>query len=118
MLPLVYSGQSGSLSAFLYMENSLDPKLVNGKIMICDRDSSPRIAKGMVVKDVGGATMIFTNSNSSSEDLVADTHMLSACAIGFDEGDAIKAYASFAANAIATMAFLSSKLLSLFFFER
>ena len=114
MLPLVYSGQSSGLSAFLCIEKSLDPKLVNGKIVIYDHDSSPCVAKGMVVKDAGGATMVLANGNSNSEGLIVDTHMLSACAVGSDEGDAIKAYASSTANPTATMAFLSSKLLSPF----
>ncbi|CAA6655984.1 unnamed protein product [Spirodela intermedia] len=42
MLPLVYPGKSGGLSASLCMENSLDPQLVKGAIVICERGSSPR----------------------------------------------------------------------------
>ncbi|XP_008780995.1 subtilisin-like protease SBT1.6 [Phoenix dactylifera] len=105
MLPLVYPGQSGGLSASLCMENSLDPKLVKGKIVICDRGSSPRVAKGMVVKEAGGAAMILANGNSNGEGLVGDAHVLPACSVGSDEGDAIKAYVSSAANPTATMAF-------------
>ncbi|XP_019701896.3 subtilisin-like protease SBT1.6 [Elaeis guineensis] len=114
MIPLVYPSQFGGLSASLCMENSVDPKLVNGKIVICDRSSSLRMAKGMVVKDVGGAAMILAHDNSNSERLVVDTHVLPTCAVGSDEGDAIKAYASSTTNPTAMMAFLSSKPLSLF----
>ncbi|KAG1361947.1 subtilisin-like protease SBT1.6 [Cocos nucifera] len=105
MFPVVYPGQAGGLSASLCMENSLDPKLVKGKIVICDRGSSPRVAKGMVVKDAGGAAMILANGVSNSEGLVADAHVLPACAVGSDEGDAIKAYVSSTGNPTATMAF-------------
>ncbi|XP_010920139.1 subtilisin-like protease SBT1.6 [Elaeis guineensis] len=105
MLPVVYPGKSGGLSASLCMENSLDPKLVQGKIVICDRGSSPRVAKGVVVKEAGGAGMILANGISNGEGLVGDAHVLPACSVGSDEGDALKAYVSSAANPTATIAF-------------
>ncbi|XP_008788427.2 subtilisin-like protease SBT1.6 [Phoenix dactylifera] len=105
MLPLVYPGKSGGLSASLCMENSLDPKLLRGKIVICDRGSSPRVAKGVVVMEAGGAGMILANGISNREGLVGDAHVLPACAVGSDEGDALKAYVSSAANPTATINF-------------
>ncbi|XP_044509370.1 subtilisin-like protease SBT1.6 [Mangifera indica] len=103
MFPLVYPGKSGVLS--LCMENSLDPSLVKGKIVICDRGSSPRVAKGLVVKKAGGVGMILVNGISNGEGLVGDAHLLPACALGSDEGDVVKAYVSSGANPTATLDF-------------
>lgn len=105
MFSLVYPGKSGGLSASLCMENSLDPKLVMGKIVICDRGSSPRVAKGLVVKEAGGVGMILANENSNGEGLVGDAHVLPACAVGSDEGDAVKAYVQSSPNPTATIQF-------------
>ncbi|KAG6761666.1 hypothetical protein POTOM_034895 [Populus tomentosa] len=105
MYPLVYPGKSGVLAASLCMENSLDPKMVRGKIVVCDRGSSPRVAKGLVVKKAGGVGMILANGVSNGEGLVGDAHLIPACALGSDEGDAVKAYASSTSNPVATIAF-------------
>ncbi|XP_072957018.1 subtilisin-like protease SBT1.6 [Typha angustifolia] len=110
MLPIVYPGRSGGLSASLCMENSLDPKLVGGKIVICDRGSSPRVAKGQVVKEAGGAGMVLANSASNGEGLVGDAHVLPACAVGADEGDALKSYVASATNPVATINFKGTVL--------
>ncbi|KAJ4851037.1 hypothetical protein Tsubulata_012315 [Turnera subulata] len=105
MYPLVYPGKTGMLSASMCMENSLDPNLVRGKIVICDRGSSPRVAKGLVVKKAGGVGMILANGISNGEGLVGDAHLLPTCALGSDEGDAVKAYVSSVRNAVATINF-------------
>ncbi|GMI88076.1 subtilisin-like serine protease 2 [Hibiscus trionum] len=103
MYPVVYPGKSGELSASLCMENSLDPNVVRGKIVICDRGSNPRVAKGMVVKEAGGIGMILANGASNGEGLVGDAHLLPACALGSDEGDAVKKYVSSSPNPTATI---------------
>ncbi|KAK1262503.1 Subtilisin-like protease [Acorus gramineus] len=104
MYPIVYPGKAGGLSASLCMENSLDPKLVKGNIVICDRGSSPRVSKGLVVKEAGGAGMILANGISNGEGLVGDAHVLPACAVGSAEGDALKAYVA-SSSATATIRF-------------
>ncbi|CAM8990765.1 unnamed protein product [Rhodiola kirilowii] len=105
MYPLIYPGKSGTLSASLCMEDSLDPSLVRGKIVICDRGSSARVAKGVVVKKAGGVGMILANGISNGEGLVGDAHLLPACAVGSTEGDAVKTYVSSTANPTATINF-------------
>ncbi|OIV99551.1 hypothetical protein TanjilG_17361 [Lupinus angustifolius] len=105
MYELVYPGKSGALADSLCMDNSLDPKMVRGKIVVCDRGSNPRVAKGLVVKKAGGVGMILANGISNGEGLVGDAHLLPACAVGADEGDLIKAYISYSSshrNATAT----------------
>ncbi|KAF5204110.1 Subtilisin-like protease SBT1.6 [Thalictrum thalictroides] len=105
MFPVVYPGKSGLLSASLCMENSLDPKLINGKIVICDRGSNPRVAKGLVVKKAGGVGMILANGASHGEGLVGDAHLIPACALGANEADSVKSYISSTLNPTATIVF-------------
>lgn len=103
--PLVYPGKSGVLSVSLCMENSLDPRVVRGKIVVCDRGSNPRVAKGLVVRKAGGVGMILANGISNGEGLVGDAHLIPACAIGAHEGDAIKTYIASSRNPTATIDF-------------
>ncbi|KAL6270811.1 hypothetical protein ACE6H2_027722 [Prunus campanulata] len=105
MYPVVYPGKSGMLSGSLCMENSLDPREVRGKIVICDRGSSPRVAKGLVVKKAGGVGMILANGISNGEGLVGDAHLIPTCAVGADEGDAVKSYVSSTKTPTATLDF-------------
>ncbi|KAK4424063.1 Subtilisin-like protease SBT1.6 [Sesamum alatum] len=105
MYPLIYPGKSGGLSASLCMENSLDPNSVRGKIVICDRGSSPRTAKGLVVKKAGGVGMILANGVTNGEGLVGDAHLIPACAVGSAAGDEIKAYLASNSTASATINF-------------
>ncbi|KAK9051920.1 hypothetical protein SSX86_028548 [Deinandra increscens subsp. villosa] len=107
--PLIYPGKSGILSASLCMDNALDPNLVKGKIVICDRGSNPRVAKGLVVKKAGGIGMILSNGVSNGEGLVGDAHLIPACSVGSDEGDQIKSYAA-AGHATATINFQGTVL--------
>ncbi|KAI4318324.1 hypothetical protein MLD38_032049 [Melastoma candidum] len=110
MYPLVYPGKSGVLSASLCMENSLDPNEVNGKIVICDRGSSARVAKGLVVQKAGGVGMILANGMSNGEGLVGDAHVIPTAAIGASEGDQVKAYISSAAYPSATINFRGTQI--------
>lgn len=105
MYPLVYPGKSGLLSASLCMENSLDPALIRGKIVVCDRGSNARVAKGLVVRKAGGVGMILANGVSNGEGLVGDAHIIPACAVGSDEGDLVKAYIASSKLATATIVF-------------
>ncbi|CAN0877777.1 Subtilisin-like protease SBT1.5 [Linum grandiflorum] len=71
--PLVYAGSQGGgdgYSSSLCLEGSLDPKLVKGKIVMCDRGINSRAAKGDVVKKAGGAGMILANGVFDGEGLV------------------------------------------------
>ncbi|ERN18248.1 subtilisin-like protease SBT1.6 [Amborella trichopoda] len=110
MYPVVYPGKAGGLSTALCMDNSLSPGAVKGKIVVCDRGNNPRVAKGLVVKNAGGVGMILANAASNGEGLVGDAHLLPACTVGADEGEAIKSYISSANNPIATLGFKGTVL--------
>ncbi|GJZ24615.1 subtilisin-like protease SBT1.8 [Tanacetum coccineum] len=94
MVELVYfSGKgSNSSSSNLCMPGSLQPGLVKGKVVFCDRGVNPRVEKGQVVKEAGGVGMILGNTAESGEELVADSHLLPAVAVGMKIGNEIREY--------------------------
>ncbi|CAH9101761.1 unnamed protein product [Cuscuta epithymum] len=101
---LVYN--SGNETAGnLCQRGSLDPKLVKGKVVLCDRGSNPRVEKGEVVKEAGGVGMILANTEASGEELVADSHLLPAVAVGKHSGDAIREYVKGSKNPTAVLSF-------------
>ncbi|EPS64737.1 hypothetical protein M569_10042, partial [Genlisea aurea] len=116
LYPLIYAGSEGSdgYSSSLCLEGSLDPKLVAGKIVLCDRGINSRAAKGEVVKKAGGIGMILANGIFDGEGLVADCHVLPATAVGASAGDAIRRYIQSAAKskspAKATIIFRGTRL--------
>uniref|UniRef100_A0A7N0T2X5 Subtilisin-like protease SBT1.5 n=1 Tax=Kalanchoe fedtschenkoi TaxID=63787 RepID=A0A7N0T2X5_KALFE len=96
MYPLIYAGSEGGdgYSSSLCLEGSLDPQLVKGKIVLCDRGINSRAAKGQVVKKSGGVGMILANGVFDGEGLVADCHVLPATSVGASAGDEIRKYIS------------------------
>lgn len=111
-IPLVYAGNAGfrNESANLCMEGSLDPAIVKGKIVLCDRGISARAAKGMVVKEAGGFAMILANAVVNGEELIADSHVLPAALVGYEAGLAIKEYITQEKNPTASMMFFGTVL--------
>lgn len=114
--PLVYAGDAGrdeSMDVYassLCMEGSLDPMVVRGKIVLCERGNNPRVAKGTVVKQAGGVGMILYNTASDGEGLIADPHLLPAVAVGSAAGDSIRRYILSTKNPTATVAFHGTRL--------
>jgi hypothetical protein len=93
MLPLVYGDRRDNASK-LCLSGTLAPASVRGKIVLCDRGVNGRLEKGAVVKAAGGAGMVLANTAASGEDLVADSHLLPAVAVGKQAGDKIRDYAA------------------------
>ncbi|XP_010465317.1 PREDICTED: subtilisin-like protease SBT1.5 isoform X3 [Camelina sativa] len=97
MYPLVYGGSllgGDGYSSSLCLEGSLDPNLVKGKIVLCDRGINSRATKGEIVRKNGGLGMIIANGVFDGEGLVADCHVLPATSIGASGGDEIRRYIS------------------------
>ncbi|XP_051135537.1 subtilisin-like protease SBT1.5 [Andrographis paniculata] len=116
LYPLIYAGSVGSdgYSSSLCLEGSLDPDVVKGKIVLCDRGINSRAAKGDVVKKAGGIGMILANGVFDGEGLVADCHVLPATAVGAAAGDEIRKYIQSAENSksppTATIIFRGTQL--------
>nr|GEW01819.1 subtilisin-like protease SBT1.3 [Tanacetum cinerariifolium] len=70
MYHMVYTGSNSSRPdpGSLCLEGTLDPHVVGGKIVICDRGISPRIQKSQVVKEAGGIGMILSNTTANGEE--------------------------------------------------
>ncbi|CAA3006797.1 subtilisin-like protease [Olea europaea subsp. europaea] len=94
LYPLIYAGSEGSdgYSSSLCLEGSLDPNIVQGKIVLCDRGINSRAVKGEVVKKAGGIGMILANGVFDGEGLVADCHVLPATSVGASAGEEIRKY--------------------------
>jgi hypothetical protein len=68
----------------------LDPALVAGKIVQCDRGTNDRVDKSRAVKEAGGVGMILTNVNVNS--LNADLHTVPTVHLQVTDRAAILAY--------------------------
>jgi subtilisin family serine protease len=110
--PLVYMGGNSSIPdpRSLCLEGTLQSHQVAGKIVMCDRGISPRVQKGQVVKKAGGVGMILANTPANGEELVADSHLLPAVAVGQSEGIAAKKYIKTSPKPTATLSFAGTKL--------
>ncbi|KAH6803894.1 Subtilase family protein [Perilla frutescens var. frutescens] len=111
LLPFVYAGNaSNATSGNLCMTGSLNPEMVRGKIVMCDRGVNARVQKGSVVKEAGGLGMILANTAANGEELVADAHLLPATAVGETTGKTIRDYLFSDPNPTATILFEGTKV--------
>ncbi|KAA0055770.1 hypothetical protein IC582_003140 [Cucumis melo] len=101
---LVYNKGSNT-SSNMCLPGSLDPAVVRGKVVVCDRGINARVEKGGVVRDAGGIGMILANTAASGEELVADSHLLPAVAVGRKTGDLIRQYVRSDSNPTAVLSF-------------
>lgn len=102
---LVYSKGANSSSGNLCLAGSLEPEVVRGKVVLCDRGVNARVEKGAVVRDAGGIGMILANTAASGEELVADSHLSPAVAVGMKVGDQIREYVRSDPNPTALLSF-------------
>lgn len=89
---LVYDNKTTE-SSNLCLPGSLNKALVKGKVVLCDRGQNARVEKGLVVLEAGGVGMILANTVAAGgEELLADSHLLPAVAVGAKVGDLIRKY--------------------------
>lgn len=69
---------------------ALDPAVVTGKIVVCDRGVTDRVSKSAAVAQAGGVGMILTNTTPGSLD--PDFHTVPTVHVDEVAGAAIKAY--------------------------
>jgi hypothetical protein len=70
----------------------LDPALVAGKIVVCDRGNNARVNKSLAVQEAGGVGMILVNTSNNS--INADFHFVPTVHLQFTDRAAVKAYAA------------------------
>jgi subtilisin family serine protease len=94
--PMIYSldaplaGQDPDEARKCY-PGTLDPAMVAGKIVVCDRGTIARTDKSLAVSMAGGSGMVLANVAPSS--LNADFHSVPSIHVDVATGDAIRAYA-------------------------
>ncbi len=79
---------------------ALDPALVAGKIVVCDRGVNDRVDKSLAVREAGGLGMVLLNPSANS--LVSDFHSVPTVHLADTVRAAVKAYAA-TAGATATI---------------
>ncbi|XP_077240675.1 subtilisin-like protease SBT1.5 [Tasmannia lanceolata] len=97
-------------TAAMCMRGSLDPNIVRGKIVLCDRGMIQRVYKGGVVKEAGGAGMILANVSPEGDGMVADAHVLPAALIGQQAGYDVHNYIRNTKDPKATFVFHGTQL--------
>jgi hypothetical protein len=95
---LVYSANVGlagedATEVRLCYPGTLDPVLVAGKIVLCDRGVIARVDKSLAVFQAGGVGSILANLNVS-DSLNADFHSVPTVHVDKASGDAIRTYAT------------------------
>jgi subtilisin family serine protease len=78
----------------------LDPVVVAGKIVVCDRGVTARVNKSLAVMEAGGVGMILVNTSANS--INADFHYVPTVHLQNTDREAVKAYAA-TAGATATI---------------
>ncbi|XP_009767539.1 subtilisin-like protease SBT1.8 [Nicotiana sylvestris] len=106
-LSLIYPKGNNS-SSNLCLRGSLDPNVVRGKVVLCDRGANDRVEKGLVVKEANGIGMILANTPETGEELVADSQLLPAVAVGRKVGDVIREYVKTESNPTVDFTFLGT----------
>ncbi|WVZ18970.1 hypothetical protein V8G54_006292 [Vigna mungo] len=110
-IPIVYAGNvSGYSEGSQCSKGSLIAAKVAGKIVICDRGGNPRVEKGLVVKSAGGIGMILANNEDYGEELIADSYLLPALALGQKSSNEIKKYVFSSPNPKAKLSFGGTQL--------
>lgn len=113
-IPLIYAGHAAiynasnvnsTLDATLCMAGTLNPALVKGKIVLCERGNNARVAKGAAVLAAGGAGMILANTPTDGEGLIADSHVLPGTSVGAKGGFVILNYINSTTSPTANIEF-------------
>jgi uncharacterized repeat protein (TIGR01451 family) len=76
----------------------------NGEIVVCDRGSIARVAKGENVLAGGAGGFILTNAAANGESVVGDPHVLPGIHLGFSNGELLKNWLASNTNTMGSIA--------------
>ncbi|XVF79952.1 hypothetical protein PTKIN_Ptkin15bG0031500 [Pterospermum kingtungense] len=102
-LPIVYGKTAGGLGAQYCIPGLLNPKLVKGKIVICEQGFISNAAMGEQVKLAGGVGMLILSFQG--EDLQTEVHVIPATLLGALASRAVKKYVNSTKAPTASVAF-------------
>ncbi|KAL5098922.1 hypothetical protein RYX36_003249 [Vicia faba] len=89
-----------------YSPNSIKNISLKGNVVLCELGGLvARLDKGQEIKDVGGATIIFMNSENHAFNPISDVHVLPAVDVSFSAGSFIKDYINSTSTPKATILF-------------
>lgn len=100
---LVYHKGKNSSSNFC-LAGTLEPAVVHGKVVICDKGRNRRTEKGVVVLKAGGVGMILVDTVAMKE-LTADSHLVPTVGVGKKVGNLIKKYVKTGRNPTVVLGF-------------
>ncbi|KAK6947140.1 PA domain [Dillenia turbinata] len=80
------AGNVSSEDALLCKAGTLNPKLVKGKILVCQRGGIARVQKGQQAALAGAVGMILVNDEASGNEVASDPHILPASHISYADG--------------------------------
>ncbi|KAJ3695119.1 hypothetical protein LUZ60_000496 [Juncus effusus] len=101
--PLIYAGDAAITGTPANLTgqclpNSLNPKKVKGKVVLCMRGSGLRVAKGLEVKRAGGAAMILGNPAANGNEVPVDAHVLPGVGVSATDAVMILSYVNSSRN--------------------
>ncbi|MGI9285797.1 MAG: S8 family serine peptidase, partial [Pseudomonadales bacterium] len=108
--PIVYAGDFPTANG---SSNDTDPAQClepfpaghfNGEIVVCDRGTIARVAKGANVLAGSAGGFVLANAEANGEAVVADAHVLPGVHLGFSKGETLKSWIAGEANNMATIA--------------
>ncbi|XP_022932386.1 subtilisin-like protease SBT5.3 isoform X4 [Cucurbita moschata] len=94
----------------LCLEGTLDPKKVEGKIVVCLRGDNSRVDKGYVVAQAGGVGMILANDLLGGRALLSEAHILPASHISYTDGESVYKYIQSTKTPMAYMTSVRTEL--------
>ncbi|XP_057956786.1 subtilisin-like protease SBT5.4 [Malania oleifera] len=108
MYPVVLGSQAASgnaslLDAMLCNEGTLKAEVVKGKILVCERGETSRVAKGQQAARAGAVAMVLVNDYQSGNELIADPHVLPASHLSFLDGQTLISYVNSTKNPMANV---------------
>ncbi len=108
--PIVYAGDFPTANGSSNDTNSaqcLEPFPAghfNGEIVICDRGTIARVAKGENVLAGGAGGLVLANAEANGDSLSGDAHFLPAVHVSFNDGQIIKDWVANNANTAGSIA--------------
>ncbi|KAK4486426.1 hypothetical protein RD792_009101 [Penstemon davidsonii] len=96
---------SSNVNASFCTPDSLQNIDVRGRIVLCEEGIIGRIAKGIAVRNTGGAAMILINQQPQGYYTYSDSHVLPATHLSYADGLRIRAYINTTAQPVATVSF-------------
>ncbi|MBS3796745.1 S8 family serine peptidase [Pseudoalteromonas sp. BDTF-M6] len=81
----------------------------DGQIVICDRGTIARVAKGANVAAGGAGGLVLANLAAQGESVSADAHFIPGIHVGVSDGDTLKAWVASVTNPVASISGFSAQ---------